>query len=114
MTISGTRHRRTARGNVDFADIATRARFALPTIVHRWLPDGKRWGFEWVARNPTRPDNCLGSFKINLVSGRWADFATGEAGGDVISLAAYLFGLSQTEAALRLADMLSIPAGGGQ
>ena len=101
----------TKRGKVDFADIATRARVALPSIVHRWLPDGKSWGFEWVARNPTRADKRLGSFKINLASGRWADFATGAAGGDVISLAAYLFGLSQTEAARKIAEMLSVRGG---
>ena len=46
-----------------------------------------------MARNPTRPDRRPGSFKINLTTGRWADFATGDRGGDPVSLAAYLFGL---------------------
>jgi hypothetical protein len=97
---------------VRFEAVRTAALAHLPAIVRRWLPDGRRHGHEWVSRNPTRFDRNPGSFKINLVSGRWADFATGAAGGDVISLAAYLFGLSQTEAALRIADMLSLPAGG--
>ena len=61
---------------------------------------------EAVVRNPTRNDRGPGSFKINLRSGKWADFATPDKGGDVISLAAYLSGLRQTEAARRLADML--------
>jgi len=33
----------------------------------------------------------------NLGSGRWADFATPHRGGDVVSLVAYLFGLSQVD-----------------
>jgi hypothetical protein len=84
---------------------------ALPyadTLVQRWLPDGKREGAEWVAINPTRADGRKGSFKVNLRTGRFADFATGEVGGDLISLAAYLFNLRQGEAALRVADMLGI------
>ena len=83
-------------------------------MAKRWLPDGKRRGFEWVARNPTRADRKSGSFKINLRSGRWADFATGAKGGDVISLAAHLFGLSQVEAARKIAAMVAIPAEGEQ
>ena len=39
---------------------------------------------------------------------RWADFATGDKGGDVVSLAAYLSGTGQTEAARALADMLGV------
>ena len=45
-------------------------------------------GHEYVARNPTRADRRPGSFKINLRTGRWADFATGDKGGDPVSLAA--------------------------
>jgi hypothetical protein len=50
-----------------------------------------------------RADRHLGSFKINLRTGRWADFATGDAGGDLISLRAYLDGIRQGEAARRIA-----------
>ena len=77
-------------------------------LVPGWLPDGRRTGNEWVARNPTRPDRRLGSFKINLKSGRWADFATGDAGGDLISLRAYLDGSDQRSAALRVAKELGL------
>lgn len=65
-------------------------------------------GREWVARNPRRADRQLGSFKINLRTGRWADFATTDRGGDPVSLAAFLFSLSQAEAASRLASMLGV------
>ena len=44
--------------------------------------------------NPTRPDRRAGSFKVNLRTGRWADFATGDKGGDAVSLAAYLSGFA--------------------
>jgi hypothetical protein len=73
------------------------------------LPDGRRFGREYIARNPTRRDRRPGSFKINLVTGHWADFATDDkGGGDLISLAAYLFGLTHAEAARRLAAMLGV------
>lgn len=80
----------------------------VPALLKRWLPNGRQQGSEWVSLNPTRADRHPGSFKVNLRSGRWADFATGAKGGDIISLAAYLFGLSQPEAARRLASMLGI------
>ncbi|MDQ2104435.1 hypothetical protein [Azospirillum isscasi] len=83
----------------------------LPTILERWLPNGKRIGREYVARNPRRNDRHAGSFKVNLHTGRWADFATGDKGGDPVSLAAYLFGMSQADAARRLAEMLGVRHG---
>jgi DNA primase len=75
----------------------------LPALVKEWLPTGRASGAEWTALNPRRYDTRPGSFRINLRSGRWADFATGERGGDPISLYAYLFtGGRQGAAALEL------------
>lgn len=91
-----------------FDDINRAALAALPSILDRWLPGGRRDGREFVARNPIRADRRAGSFKVNLRTGKWSDFATGDKGGDPISLAAYLFGLTQAEAAHRLADMLEM------
>jgi hypothetical protein len=62
--------RRTTR--VDFGEVAAAALPHLRALCARWLPDGRRQGVEWVAKNPTRPDRRMGSFKINLRSGRWA------------------------------------------
>ena len=76
----------------------------LPDLLADWLPDGRLWGQEWVARNPTRADRHAGSFKVNTQTGRWADFATGDAGSDPVSLYAYLEGLKQGEAARALSD----------
>lgn len=80
----------------------------LPAILSRWLPDGKINGTEFIARNPRRADHQPGSFSINIRTGRWADFATGDRGGDPVSLGAYLFGLSQGEASRRIATMLGV------
>ncbi|GAB4356148.1 MAG: hypothetical protein Kow00114_06910 [Kiloniellaceae bacterium] len=103
---------RTSEGpKLDFEAINRAALARLPELLGRWLPDGRRIGNEWVARNPNRADKKPGSFKINLGTGKWADFATGDGGGDVIALAAYLSGLRQGEAARRLADMLGVRHG---
>lgn len=87
------------RHTPDIPGIARAALPQLPTLVRHWLPAGHRQGPEWVALNPLREDSHPGSFKINLNNGRWADFATGDRGGDVVSLVAYLRGVPQSKAA---------------
>ena len=71
-------------------------------FVQKILPNGKRKSNEWVALNPKRNDKNIGSFKIILKTGFWADFATGDKGGDLISLYAYVFNCSQGEALKRI------------
>jgi len=93
---------------VDFASVNAAALRVLPELLNRWLPDGKVIGHEWVARNPLRADTNAGSFSINLRTGRWGDFATGDKGGDVVSLTAYLHRLSQIDAAKQLVAMLRL------
>ena len=93
---------------IAFARVAAAALGHADVLARRWLPDGRREGAEWVAINPTRADHRKGSFKISLRTGRWSDFATGEAGGDLIALAAYLFRLHQAEAAQKIAAALGI------
>jgi hypothetical protein len=95
---------------IAFKSIASYALKHADVIVQRWLPDGRREGAEWVAINPARLDRCKGSFKINLRTGAWADFAINRRGGDLVALAAYLFQISQTDAALRIAEMLGVSA----
>lgn len=97
-----------AKSRIDFKTINRAALERLPELCARWLPDGRRRGKEYVACNPRRVDRRAGSFSVNLSSGRWADFAVGARGGDPVSLAAYLSGLSQADAARRLADMLGL------
>lgn len=93
---------------IDFLAVNRAALASLPQLVRQWLPDGRRDGNEWVARNPLRADRRPGSFKINLLTGKWADFATGDRGSDVVSLVAYLKGTRQSEAAIFLAEGLGV------
>jgi hypothetical protein len=98
---------RCGRKQVDFEVINATTRAVLPVVLERWLPGGRWVGREYVVKNPRRADRTPGSFKISR-DGPWADFATGDRGGDIISLAAYLAGCSQSEAARQLAEMLGV------
>lgn len=95
--------------NLDFAALNRWAVERLPAILNRFLPGGIMRGQEYIARNPTRADRRLGSFKVNMHTGRWADFATGDAGGDIISLIAYVQRIGQADAARLVQEMV----GGG-
>jgi hypothetical protein len=98
-------------GGIDFAAINGAALRRAVDLLRRWLPDGRLEGHEYVARNPRRADRRLGSFKVNIATGRWSDFATGDRGGDLVSLGAYLAEIGQAEAARRLAAMLGLADG---
>lgn len=86
-----------------FSELNARLMPSFASLVTQWLPSGKREGAEWVALNPTRNDKKAGSFRINVNTGKWADFATNDNGGDPISLYAYLHNMEQIEAAKELA-----------
>lgn len=82
---------------------------ALPyitTILSNWLPDGQVQGKEYVALNPKRNDQQIGSFKINIESGCWADFAINKHGKDLLSLGSYLFDENLNQSELRIQDFL--------
>ncbi|EGV18845.1 DUF927 domain-containing protein [Thiocapsa marina] len=91
-------------------DIKTTAAAAIPhleRICARWLPDGKRQGHDWIARNPTRDDRHAGSFAVSLHTGGCIDHATGEQCHDIVSTIRYLDGLAtQGEAAQRVAAFI--------
>lgn len=95
-------------GSIDFERINGRALANARAVVRGLLPEGHLEGHEYVARNPLRPDKRPGSFKVNVCTGRWADFATGDGGGDLVSLAAFVSGLSQRRAAICLAEAMGI------
>lgn len=97
-------------GQIDFAAVNAAAIPALSRLLPDWLPGGETKGKEFTARNPTRGDRKPGSFSINTETGAWADFATNDAGGDPVSLYAYLNGMSQPDAARALAEKLGIAA----
>ena len=93
---------------IDFDAINRAALPHLEALCARWLPGGKRAGTEWTCGSLLGEAGA--SCKVNLRTGRWADFATGEKGGDPVSLTAAVHRLSQHEAAERLAQMLGLEA----
>jgi hypothetical protein len=100
---------------INFAAINRAALACLGPVLWRLAPGGKVISGEYIARNPTRADTRAGSFKVRFLgprAGAWADFATGDRGGDVVSLTAYIDGLPQSEAARRLARMLGLDCRG--
>lgn len=66
--------------------------------IQKLLPSGKVQNNEYIVKNPRRLDNNAGSFSINTITGKWSDFATNEAGRDLISLTAYIKGISRLDA----------------
>ena len=70
--------------------------------IQKLLPGGKYQNSEYVVKNPTRLDNNAGSFSINVTSGEWSDFATGDAGRDLISLIAYIKRILPLEACFEI------------
>jgi len=96
---------------IDFPRLRANLQPHIESVVRQLLPDGRHEGREWVALNPTRADHHTGSFRINVQTGRWADFATDDKGGDVIALVAYLEGTSQIDAARRLINMTGVRHG---
>ncbi|WLH00349.1 DUF927 domain-containing protein [Pseudomonas beijingensis] len=99
-----------------FADVKSAALKDIDRVLAHWLPNGKRvdGGKEYTAPNPTRTDKRAGSLKVNLSKGTWADFATGDKGGDLIDLVRYLDGGTDVEACNKLADLLHVSAGAAQ
>lgn len=96
--------------SIDFKRINETILGSFVTHLCAWLPEGKKEGYEYKSVNPTRADNRAGSFSININNGRWSDFATGDKGGDPISLYAYLFHNGDQGAAAReLSENLNIP-----
>ena len=61
------------------------------------LDGGKNSGREYLPLNPTRNDHSAGSLSINRDKGAWMEGATGDKGGDLVSLAAYLWDCSQSD-----------------
>jgi hypothetical protein len=94
--------------SIDFDRINAEALLCLAAVCRRLLPGGMPEGHEYLALNPRRGDRRLGSFKISLRTGVWADFSSGDKGGDPVSLVAYLANVSQAEAARLLARMLGL------
>ena len=93
---------------INFEQVNNFALANLEPILRTWLPDGKVVGCEYMARNPKRSDNKLGSFKINLNNGNWADFAIGKTGKGAISLCSYIFDMKTYDSAKSIHESLGL------
>lgn len=91
---------------IDFQRVKQSARGYEEILLRRLLPHAVKQGSEYVSINPTRHDRNPGSFRINAHTLKWADFATGDAGGDMISLWAYVRQISQFKAAQEIMQIL--------
>jgi putative DNA primase/helicase len=87
---------------LDFNALAQRLLLGSETLVPQWLPGGRRRGHEWVCGDLSGGEGT--SLSVNLLSGRWADFATSDRGGDLIDLYAAIHELTMAEAYRELDD----------
>jgi predicted P-loop ATPase len=87
---------------VDFQSLASELLARSESLCAEWFPAGKRRGHEYVVGDLRGSEGD--SLSINLRTGKWSDFATGDAGGDLVSLYAAMEGIEQGEAYKRLTN----------
>lgn len=87
---------------IDFPSLAEQLLQDAPNLLRQWLPAGKARGREYAVGNVK--GDAGDSLNINIDNGKWHDLATGEKGGDLISLYAAIHGIKQSEAAKRLGN----------
>lgn len=94
--------------NADIADVVSSLAGDILGYCSEWIPGGILSGDEYVALNPLRSDSHKGSFSINVKTGVWGEFATGDKGRDLVSLYAYLNGINNGQAANSLDDRYNL------
>lgn len=95
-----------------FATINRAAIARAEDVARRLLPGGARRGNYWVAGDLS--GGAGKSLRLRLEgdkAGCWIDNATGDKGGDFVSLAAAVARIPQQEAARQLARLLGMEAG---
>ncbi len=88
-------------GKYDFIGLAHHLKNRAREIVPKWLPGGTLKGREWVCGSIYGEEGS--SCSVNIETGAWADFATGDKGGDLISLYATQQNIPNAEAYTYLA-----------
>ncbi len=71
---------------VSFQEIKQQYKQCPIEILKRLVGNGKIEGGDYVALNPRRSDKKAGSFRIDISSGKFYDFATGDCGGSILNL----------------------------
>jgi len=94
---------------LDFDGLAQALLLRVGDLLPSWLPGGRLRGHEYVCGNlQGGPGDSL---SINTRTGRWADFASNEKGGDLVSLFAAIRGIGQGEAAKELSREVNFSLG---
>ena len=86
---------------IDFEALARALLDRADNLVPAWLPDGVQRGHEYQCGDLT--GGAGSSTSVNLTTGKWADFSTGEQGGDLLALYAAIHGLTMGKAAVQVA-----------
>lgn len=98
-----------SENKIDFKVLADQLRASAGIVVPRLLPGGRLVGQEWTCGDLTGGRG--NSLKVNIQTGVWMDFASGEKGGDIISLKAAIDRCGQLEAAKSLMNEVNyLPA----
>ncbi len=99
-------HHRAPLPPINFEALARALLDQAPSLLAQWLPDGVQRGHEYVCASLQGGKGS--STSVNLTNGRWADFSTGEQGGDLLSLYAIANGLTMGKAAVQVARELGL------
>jgi len=94
---------------MNIKEVASRALAQSESLLSSWLPGGSRRGNEWVCGSLS--GEAGKSCSINLNTGKWADFSTGQKGGDLVSLLAAIRGINQVDAAHEVAHIIGYQNG---
>lgn len=90
--------------NIDPKYVCKQLSDRVEQIIRDILPGGESTGEDYVVRNPNRVDRSPGSFRIDLKTGKFNDFASHDCGGDIIELYAFVKGIERRQAAKELAE----------
>lgn len=85
---------------MDFKGLALHLLQSIPSILHEWLPGGRVVGSEYCCSDISGGNGD--SLKVNIKTGRWAEFAGDERGGDLISLYAAINHVKPAQAYIAL------------
>jgi putative DNA primase/helicase len=89
---------------INFVRLAAELLERIDQLLPAWLPGGHRNGPEYECADLSGGKGT--SCKVNVNTGKWADFATEDQGGDLISLYAAIHGVNNGKAARMLMDDL--------
>lgn len=87
---------------IDFGALAARLLSQSRSLLPAWFPEGRFSGHEFLVGSLSGEKGK--SLSINWTTGRWADFASGEKGGDLVSLYAAVHHVTQVDAGRFLDD----------